>query len=113
MENGPGPERSPVLYVAGFDMINHWIATIWKIDGSTVTSIALTDGTQNASVWNITKSEGSLYAAGFEGSGDNFAAMVWKIDGSTVTPIALTDGKRSSSANAVIVLESEQDAIRR
>ncbi|MDR1143899.1 MAG: hypothetical protein LBK77_06760, partial [Spirochaetaceae bacterium] len=56
-----------------------------------------------AGVADITTDGDSLYAAGFEGSGDNFAAMVWKIDGSTVTPIPLTGGKRPGSAGAVII----------
>jgi hypothetical protein len=95
-----GPER-PVLYVAGDEFISSikGVAMVWKIDGSTVTPIPLTDGKRNVSVSDIAESGGNIYAAGWEG--ENYrkkVAMVWKIDGSGVTPIPLTDGKQNMSA---------------
>ncbi|MDR1307594.1 MAG: hypothetical protein LBK74_08480 [Treponema sp.] len=95
-QTGNGPERPPVLYVAGNELD---AATVWKIDGSRVTPIPLAGGKRYSKAEGIAESGGSIYVAGYE---YNSGAMVWKIDGSRVTPIPLTDGTRESSARAIV-----------
>ncbi|MDR1306958.1 MAG: hypothetical protein LBK74_05250 [Treponema sp.] len=90
----PAQENPPVLYAAGYEKNRggKWAATVWKIDGSTVTPVVLTNGTWHAGVVGITGNGGSFYAAGYEENSGGNTAMVWKIEGSTVTPIPLTGG---------------------
>ncbi|MDR1306222.1 MAG: WD40 repeat domain-containing protein [Treponema sp.] len=78
-----------------------YTAMVWKIDGSRVTPITLTDGAQSAEAWSITASGDSLYAAGSEGTWSDGVAMVWKINGSTVIPITLTDGTRDAKVQSI------------
>ncbi|MDR2663028.1 MAG: hypothetical protein LBC31_08535 [Treponema sp.] len=105
---GCGGKPKLTLYAAGYernsDEVN--VAMVWKIDGSKVTPIALTDGTQNVEVWGIAESGNSIYVAGYEGSegnSDHFysAITVWKIDGSKVTSIALTDGTQKAMVQGI------------
>jgi hypothetical protein len=95
-------ESGSSLYAAGWENSGGKdTTTVWQIDGSTVTPIALTDGTRHAAAWGIAAigSGGPpvLYAAGYEGDYGKDAAMAWKIEGSTVTPIPLTGGTRSTA----------------
>jgi hypothetical protein len=47
--NSPPPESPPALYAAGAERNSsgYDTAMVWKIDGSTITPMALTDGTRH------------------------------------------------------------------
>jgi hypothetical protein len=97
----------PVIYVAGYESKSgKGIATVWKLEGSTVTPIALTDGTRDATVYGLAEIGGSIYAAGRENTGSGtwrYTATIWKIDGSTVTSVALPDeGTGTVQAEGVV-----------
>jgi hypothetical protein len=100
IESGGG--NPPSIYAAGREGDSGKSAVmVWKIDGSTVTPIPLTDGTDTASVLGIAETGGSVYAAGYKGDSSKRILMVWKIDGSTVTPIPLTDGSWNNLASGI------------
>lgn len=92
-------EVGGILYTAGYEQNSRKVnvATVWKIDGGTVTPMVLTEDAtwdDHAGVQSIVEIEGSIYAAGSDDRAVGTAATVWKIDGSTVTAIPLTDGTR-------------------
>jgi hypothetical protein len=58
-----GPESPLTLYAAGYERNGggESVAMVWKISGSTVTPLVLTDGTQPAEVVGIAENGGSIY----------------------------------------------------
>ncbi|MDR2661793.1 MAG: tetratricopeptide repeat protein [Treponema sp.] len=84
MAQGGPAESPPILYAAGYERNSDGVdaAMVWKIDGATVTPIALTDGTRSAQAHAIAANGGSLYAAGGEFNSDGkVVATVWMLRG--------------------------------
>lgn len=93
-------EKSPVIYVAGYERSTTTItqnqATIWENGSPT----RLTDGSREAMAYSITVSGADVYAAGFEKNLSNISiAKYWK----NGTSVNLTNGAWNAWATGIAI----------
>jgi hypothetical protein len=94
-------DDSGVVYVAGYEVLDKYVAKYWKHDGGAVTEISLTNGSNNAQAQSIRVIDGHVYVAGYESNGTKAVAKYWK-DGAATS---LTNGSNTAQAFSIFVVK--------